>query len=516
MKSVYFILILISYFCLSSCYDDKGNYTYHDINEVEIVDWNTGGYTIKLGDSLKITPALFFTLDQNPDDYEYEWAVTKKYEANSSERIVLGNERDLDVKLTIAPATYNLHCNIKDKITGVQWQFQSVLTVTAPTINEGYLLLCEVDGKARLDAIAYETVPNDQGTGTFTPIYDVLTAVGTKLPYGGTPLKVRTVLNGYPRTFTNSPTAERAGIYILTTEKTMLLNPLTLNYDSLNTAYIISVGMFPNDFHLQEMSKTTNRHWGVTPDGKVYFGSTSPSRIPWTASINTTYNSVVVEAAGWAIGGTSAVMFDKKSETFVRHPGSGQVFSAMNPNPVRFNYNQTGKDLLWMGICMQLTGTPITAILRDRTTQKIYIARFELGGVNQRYYEETTNTDLANASSIALSPEYEGWIFYSIGSKVYRYSTDNHSTKLMIDKTPEIITEINFQFFQNRLASTGVGPRNQLWEKKLRVCSYNPAGKEGSNGTMELFNVGNVDDELSSHAKYTGFGKIISVDFREP
>ena len=70
---------------MSSCYEDKGNYDYHPINEVKISDWKKGGYTaIFKNDTLKITPLSYldtvrkepviqFTEDSDPSRYEYEW-----------------------------------------------------------------------------------------------------------------------------------------------------------------------------------------------------------------------------------------------------------------------------------------------------------------------------------------------------------------------------------------------------------------------------------------------------------
>ena len=54
-----------------SCYKDKGNYDYHDINELTITGINSY-YQLRQGDVLKISPTITGSLTAfNEDDYDY-------------------------------------------------------------------------------------------------------------------------------------------------------------------------------------------------------------------------------------------------------------------------------------------------------------------------------------------------------------------------------------------------------------------------------------------------------------
>ena len=57
MKNIYCILLFTA-FILNACYDDKGNYNYKDINEIEISFEDNASYTKTFGEVLELTPIL--------------------------------------------------------------------------------------------------------------------------------------------------------------------------------------------------------------------------------------------------------------------------------------------------------------------------------------------------------------------------------------------------------------------------------------------------------------------------
>jgi hypothetical protein len=114
-------------------------------------------------------------------------------------------------------------------------------------------------------------------------------------------------------------------------------------------------------------------------------------------------------------------------------------------------------------------------------------------------------TDIGKAEQFAINPDF-GYIFYNVGSKVYEYDMFQKRSKLMVDKGVDKISLMKFQ--QVFMRST------KDVSNKLVVCSYNP-GSPAESGKMELYNVPNLNADLSLTASYTGFGKIVSVSYRE-
>ncbi|HEY0175237.1 MAG TPA: hypothetical protein VGC08_02600, partial [Pedobacter sp.] len=106
-----------------------------------------------------------------------------------------------------------------------------------------------------------------------------------------------------------------------------------------------------------------------------------------------------------------------------------------------------------------------------------------------------------------------GYLFYSVGGKVYEYDPGIQKSFLMVDKGTSQISYLNFQTFYNRLVpATAI---YKTWANYLTVGSYDPAGTTGKNGTMELYTVPQVNGQIVRVNSWTGFGKIVSVSYRE-
>ena len=72
MKHIIYLLLSIVLF--TSCFDDKGNYDYIDINEVTISGFEASTYTvISYIDTLRINPDVKGTLSSKDEDFEYSW-----------------------------------------------------------------------------------------------------------------------------------------------------------------------------------------------------------------------------------------------------------------------------------------------------------------------------------------------------------------------------------------------------------------------------------------------------------
>ena len=63
-------------FLLASCYNDKGNYDYHDIGEIKIAGVEDQYDVTAFQDTLRITPEITSTDPQ--DVFDYYWTVDKK------------------------------------------------------------------------------------------------------------------------------------------------------------------------------------------------------------------------------------------------------------------------------------------------------------------------------------------------------------------------------------------------------------------------------------------------------
>ena len=156
MRQILYICLGIILLSIVSCYDDKGNYDYHDINEVIFGDIETAHNVLLNIDTLKINGKDFVKMSQgdltDTDRFEYLWVVFSP--SNSRVKDTISTDLELYYPVTLAPGTYNLYLKIRDRVTEVQWKKQFTVTVGTP-YSRGILLIGEdMNGNADAQMIS--------------------------------------------------------------------------------------------------------------------------------------------------------------------------------------------------------------------------------------------------------------------------------------------------------------------------------------------------------------------------
>ena len=129
MKQILFICIagMLTFFS-ASCYDDKGSYDYHEINEITVSNWPEDGYTaINNSDTLRITPQweldststepyIAFSMDNGQDTarYEYIWEVQESEVTSDDQGTIISRERNLVYPVNLPPTNYYVFLKIRD------------------------------------------------------------------------------------------------------------------------------------------------------------------------------------------------------------------------------------------------------------------------------------------------------------------------------------------------------------------------------------------------------------------
>lgn len=476
--------------CLASCYKDQGNYTYHAINEISFANFDTlTGYNATFGDTLNISPTLVMTLDKNPSPtgFTYVWAVLVGID--STRDSVISTAADLSVKITLAPGTYTLQYKVTDKSTGVQWQTRTSLLVSTQ-VYEGYFVLNDVNGQSRLDMLSYKN-------GAFNQYTDVLKMMGSTLPPQGQPYKIFCSKYGPGSDITY-------GIFLLTASGTNLLNPETFGWDSLNNISYLMIGDVPAGFMAQNL--TGEYTYGVYPFLAMYAGGniytyTTLSGFAFPDAPVNVYpgNGTTFGVSPYiATNGTMTIMYDTTAKAFAYM--SSYSGSNASPVPVAWNF-PTGESLLYME---GNYSNNVNAILQDPATGNINLLRFVPGSA-ENYYAQVTGTGIAQAEHYAVSPDM-GYLFYNVGGKLYEYDLFLKTSFLMLDLGSSDITYLSFHYFFNRAANTNYAG----WAKLLTVGSY-----DGANGTLTQYSVPTVNGQIVQANQWTGFGKIVSVSYRE-
>ncbi|HVI48531.1 MAG TPA: PKD-like family lipoprotein [Chitinophaga sp.] len=143
-QRLFIILTIASWWFISACYKDKGNYTYQDINKVgAAVGKDT--FTVFQFDTLDITAQITQTLP-DPAGLTYKWVM---YPGSQLTRRTLDStSAHLHTMIPEAPGTYTLHLFITDNKTGVT-NINKMTVKVLSAFNEGWLVL--EDGSTQAD-----------------------------------------------------------------------------------------------------------------------------------------------------------------------------------------------------------------------------------------------------------------------------------------------------------------------------------------------------------------------------
>ncbi|GAA4298705.1 PKD-like family lipoprotein [Aestuariibaculum suncheonense] len=475
-----------------SCTKDEGNYDYVDINEVEFSGIKES-YIVTRFDNLVITPELNFTKDEmGSGNYAYQWEAFEDDISGGTNLVSLSTEKDLDVTINLKPRGYFVYLTVTDLNSGIEFKKRFNLEVTN-SIYEGWLVLSEVNGGSRLDMVS-------KLESGFTMFTDVLG--GSDLNLVGTPSFV----------YSFAYITTQYGVYISTSGNgTTKIEPDTFDWVE---QYGIGYEFIPqkaDNFKVDNLVSNSGYSAYAMANGNAYFYY-QQQRISYGEPINRIGSEIfsVSPMVGKGKQGDYMIFYDTTNKRFVRSRRG--VFSQMPAAAsTKFDYNNVGMDLIYMeGNDYNSTlGAATFAVLQDPTDSKYYLAYFNSANSSQVYFGEigADVTDFDQASLYAVSPEY-GYLYYTVGSKIYQYNFSAGITTLLIDKGAEEISLIKFHDFWVNSKYSGLS-------NNLIVGSYNPAGSEGTNGTMEFYSILELNAGVKLEASYSGFGKIKSVNYRE-
>ncbi len=164
MKNIKIIIIsLLSLLFLFSCYEDKGNYDYKKLNEINISGLQPT-YYLNVGDTLKLKPHLSFAVDSNA-------SCTCSWKLDMDTVICDTKELEYIIPPT-SPESVQLVFTIKDDKSKFTTQFSMSLMISQKYAN-GWLILSEKDGRSSLDFFRHPNVSEIVTELEVTEFFDV-------------------------------------------------------------------------------------------------------------------------------------------------------------------------------------------------------------------------------------------------------------------------------------------------------------------------------------------------------
>ena len=149
-KLIIYSLLLFIVTGFYSCLDDKNNFDYKQVNELdgEILNIDIAGYEVNVGEELTISPTFKFTIDKENPDVSYEWYLDGKKLDVTAPSYTFSSDKYGIYELTYA---------VVDNKTGVKFSLSTKITVTSAYLK-GWAILSDVNGRSALSFIKVKTV----------------------------------------------------------------------------------------------------------------------------------------------------------------------------------------------------------------------------------------------------------------------------------------------------------------------------------------------------------------------
>lgn len=160
MKKIYlYILGLVSMTLVQSCYDDKGNYDYHAVNDMK-VEIPEAKIRMPKENPATVTlmPELTQTLAENEDNLTFEWKKLNKDAKIGSMRLAdytdysIGKICQVEVEPN-NPESIGMMLIVTDKATGQKWYQLGKVAVVKPLNPAWFVLQEDADQKGIVGAI---------------------------------------------------------------------------------------------------------------------------------------------------------------------------------------------------------------------------------------------------------------------------------------------------------------------------------------------------------------------------
>lgn len=488
---------------ISACKKDIGNYDYQDINEWAISEIE-GSYSAFQGGVLNITPTISYSKDSSndPSKYSYKWTSIDNSSTPITKRTI-AQTKDLNwtVSNPSSNTAYTLLYEVTEKSTGLTFRKSTKLTVSS-NISDGWLVLNDINGEARLDFFNY--VNND-----FLHFNDILASNST-LTLSGKPKLVYF----YQRRDPFSVVVAKS-IIVGTDQASFIINTQSNTFSSFTNITNSMSNYVPAPYYADKIRAQGKSYLAYMLDSKgqlFYENATVGYAFGTRVNRLITGQDVTISpyfAEAYGNNSTYALMYDVVNKRFLEHKNYNASSSVPATTSTLFDPGNMNMDLMFMDYTPAISGQTY-AILKNNAN-KIYLARIvcNASSFNPRAFDEVMAPEMLNATQFAIDPS-EGYIMYLVGSKVYRYNPFDQSNTMIVDLGSRKVSLLKYQRFV--LSPSAV--RNAEYGKKLIICSYDEANSNTS-GTMDLYTVPNLNGAVSLYRSFSGLGKIVDVSYRE-
>ena len=538
-RLIYFILGLL----VASCYDDKGNYTYQEVNTLDVSLNKVYSVRLDKDTTVTIIPQLSQSLQENEDNLEYTWlhSTTNHNFYGHGKFDTVGLEQNLNFH--IDPEAKNLayahyfRLNVYDRITDIEYPVNTTIELIKPYVGS-WMILHRKNGQTELGSVEYiggdivvqEDAYYEETGKRFTGKPQALMSYTTSCKYYGT----GSGWNMFP-VITDDPV--ESGVYCQWKhfEKkdslTRMVAPLAQNSfdfqhitladgDGAASALLLSGGM------LYQSPRA----------GKIYKPAADlEGEVNITLASKISNNALLYDEAGHRFAfyyNTSDGLGVKKYDPlyFIESEENTNLIKAIpirDGNVSAVNPNKLPEDqkVLYLGTGYQYASawTSVYAYALAKNDTRCFVYEFNPRGFNYSdnasfngYYTINIPQGLDESAVFASTPPYSGLLFYASGNTVYRLDFKQAGGKATAIYTHAGGKAVKMKFAKRYLSSSNAFDAYEFDVQYSLGIGFDMGNGKGDFVILNLSSTGSVGGDSEHYpAKqvYTDFGEITDFVF---
>lgn len=554
-NSIFYALALLIMLC-TSCYEDKGNYAYQELNEVTVkVNLTYGVMKQEEAIDYTITPEITQTVgDDKLSNLKFDWYVNTSSDQQKGE--VLSTDPTLTIHIDPNDpkfkTKYYIRFYVTDTLTGGVEMFPITLEVINPYEN-AWMVLHDTDNHAEVGSIEYlggdiKVTPDALSRERGESLKGLSVSLGSRKQdlyypqyWGG--LDVQTQF------YVNTTNGEESGLinqadhFLLLANWSKIIfpedfsgyNPNSVQFTDSNTGSImVSNGkVFQGGGYSYLM-------FGMYPDKEVEtknpdYYITKAFGMPQTAigydEIGHRFLHLQIQGNYWM----GSDKFDPNSDR-------GSIENIPNPpgnaaDPKEISSDKEFVDFIG-GYWYEKTAMAswqryrVYAYMLDKKVEKSYVYVFNAYPMTSTH-DDTDNAPLSALHTIntpngvtketpmTSGPTYNNILFYAVGNKVYRLDfgvTNGLSTLIYQHPDPEAEISCLQMAYEGYVSNGNEDDGSEAYGHPYSRCmavGVNLPDNKGEVVILQLNNAGKIDEDSKYPATqtHTGFGKIKDITF---
>lgn len=538
-RLIYFILGLL----VASCYDDKGNYTYQEVNTLDVSLNKVYSVRLDKDTTVTIIPQLSQSLQENEDNLEYTWlhSTTNHNFYGHGKFDTVGLEKNLNFH--IDPEAKNLayahyfRLNVYDRITDIEYPVNTTIELIKPYVGS-WMILHRKNGQTELGSVEYiggdivvqEDAYYEETGKRFTGKPQALMSYTTSCKYYGTGSgwNMFTVITDDP---------VESGVYCQWKhfEKkdslTRMVAPLAQNSfdfqhitladgDGTASALLLSGGMLyqsPRAGKIYEPAADLEGEVNITLASKISNNALLYDEAGHRFAFY--YNT----SDGLGVKKYDPLYFSESEENtnlIKAIPTRDGNVSAVNPNKL-----PEDQKVLYLGTGYQYASawTSVYAYALAKNDTRCFVYEFNPRGFNYSdnasfngYYTINIPQGLAESAVFASTPPYSGLLFYASGNTVYRLDFKQAGGKATAIYTHAGGKAVKMKFAKRYLSSSNAFDAYEFDVQYSLGIGFDMGNGKGDFVILNLSSTGSVGGDSEHYpAKqvYTDFGEITDFVF---